>query len=151
MQVSGQTKHKLNKKYLKIKTCTDLHYVASPFSHGFRKSHCSGNPTFRTTNPSSYLMSKVVTVAQWSSHMQSIHCGFESHLLKQKLISNKFILHNVLFVGLVCSYIYYFVYLDAVYHELKMVSGSGLPSLTKIKKESKRQNKEIGIKAIVII
>ena len=36
------------------------------------------------------------------------------------------------------SEITHFVYLDAGYYELKMVSGSGLPSLTKIKKERKR-------------
>jgi len=37
---------------------------------------------------------------------------------------------------------------DAGYHELKMVKGSGLPSLTKLKKERKRQNAEIPIEPI---
>ncbi|KAJ7377697.1 hypothetical protein OS493_027259 [Desmophyllum pertusum] len=37
---------------------------------------------------------------------------------------------------------------DAGYHELKMVPGSGLPSLSKLKKERKRQNAAIPIEPI---
>jgi len=48
----------------------------------------------------------------------------------------------------------YLILADAGYHELKMVPGSGLPSLTRIKKERKRQNAEIRIEpvqAVIII